>query len=475
MVRAMNDLCRLSAIDAVAALRTGDVSPMELIEAAEERITEVEPLVNALPTTAFERARRHAERLAASSLDNRPPHHLGGLPIAVKDLVPVAAVRTTWGSRVHQHHIPDASDVMVETLEHNGGIVIAKSNTPEFGAGSHTFNEVFGHTNNPWDVSRSAGGSSGGAAAALATGEVWLADGSDLGGSLRNPASFCGVVAIRPSPGRVARGPVEDPWNNLSVRGPMGRTVADAALMLDAMVGAHPADPLSLPAPDTSFLDAALRQTPPRRIAFSPDLGGITPVDPEVASICRKAVDRMADDGVSVEETSIDFSGAAEIFRVLRALVFTERRGLLAHRDVVKPEVIENIEAGLRLTPAEIASARSGRGDLLRRAATFFEEYDLLACPAAVVAPFPGQWRWPTEVADQRLDSYIDWLLICAAVTLTSCPALSVPCGFTAEGLPVGLQLVAALRAEHSLISAAAWWQASSGLAAMVPRDPATT
>ncbi len=470
----MDELAGLSATDAVAALGRAEVSPLELIDVAEARIGEVEPLVNALPTTCFDRARDRARRIIETPPEDLPPWHLRGLPIAVKDLVAVSGVRTTLGSRVHRDEIPAASDVMVDTLEASGALVVAKSNVPEFGAGSHTFNDVFGATRNPWDTGRSAGGSSGGAAAALATGEVWLADGSDLGGSLRNPASFCGVVGLRPRPGRVARGPVPDPWDTLSVRGPMGRTVADAALMLDAMAGAHPADPLSLPRPDEPFHAAAVRPTPPRRVGFTANLAGITPVDPEVAAICRQAVDRMGGRGVDVEEASIDLTGAARIFHVLRAVLFaTEHEEALAHRDVVKPEVVWNVEAGLSLTGTEIADARLQRRRLVDRAGDFFDEYDLLACPAAILAPFPIEWRWPAEVAGHRFETYIDWLLACSAISLTSCPALSVPCGLTAGELPVGLQLVAPPGEEHKLISAAAWWEADAGLADLVPRDPA--
>ena len=260
-----DDLCMLTAVEAVALLRSGQVSSRELVDSALRRIEQVDPELNALPTVCAERA---LDRAGRASRDTT----LAGLPIAVKDLNDVAGVRTTYGSPIYADHVPDRSDFMVERLEQRGAVVVAKSNTPEFGAGANTFNEVFGETRNPWDTSRTCGGSSGGSAAALASGQVWLATGSDLGGSVRTPAGFCGVVGIRPSPGRVAAGPSPLPFGTMSVEGPMGRTVADAALMLDAMAGLDARDPLSLEAPERPFADAAAAPALPARIAYTPDL-----------------------------------------------------------------------------------------------------------------------------------------------------------------------------------------------------------
>ena len=261
-----DDLCMLTAVEAVALLRSGRVSSRELVEAALRRIEQVDPQLNALPTVCAERAFEQADRA-----DRDTP--LAGLPIAVKDLNDVAGVRTTYGSPIYADHVPDRSDFMVERLEQRGAVVVAKSNTPEFGAGGNTFNEVFGETRNPWDTSRTCGGSSGGSAAALASGQVWLATGSDLGGSVRTPAGFCGVVGVRPSPGRVAAGPSPLPFETMSVEGPMGRTVADAALMLDAMAGLDPRDPLSLEAPARPFADAAAAPTLPAAGRLQPRPG----------------------------------------------------------------------------------------------------------------------------------------------------------------------------------------------------------
>ncbi|MDP6352419.1 MAG: amidase family protein [Alphaproteobacteria bacterium] len=468
----MDDLIKLSAREAVARLRERALSPLELIDAASRRIGEAEPAINALPTLCLERARRRARALMADPPEDPPPGYLHGLPIAVKDLVAVAGVRTTQGSPLYADAVPEHSDYLVETLERNGAVVIAKSNTPEFGAGSHTFNEVFGHTNNPWNTALSAGGSSGGAAAALAAGEVWLATGSDLGGSLRNPASFCSVVGLRPSPGRVAHGPGVLPFNDLPVDGPMARTVGDTALMLDAQVGRHPGDPLSLEAPTTPFLDAFIDPKPPGRVAFSADLG-FMPVEPEVAEICAGAAQAFTSLGATVEQACIDFTGAADIFHVLRAQMFAATKAdLLDHRDQLKPEVIWNIEAGLALSVDQIAGALRARGALYQRAVRFFEDHDLLLCPAAIVPPFDGALRYPSEVAGHKFEHYTGWLMICGAITLTGCPAASIPCGFTDDGRPVGLQVVGPPRGEAQVISAATLFEAAHDFAAMVPIDP---
>ncbi|HXM70203.1 MAG TPA: amidase family protein, partial [Thermoanaerobaculia bacterium] len=328
------ELTGLSARQATALLQAGEVTPLELVEASLARIAAVEPLVNALPTLCPERARAAAKALRPGSL-------LGGLPIAIKDLVEVAGVRTTRGSPLFANHVSQHSDILVERLERNGALVIAKSNTPEFGAGGNTFNEVFGRTLNPWNTALTCGGSSGGAAVALATGEVWLAQGSDLGGSLRTPASFCSVVGLRPSLGRVAAGPQTDPFDTLSVQGPMARNVGDLALMLDAMVGGDPADPLAFPAPAGSFTAHVDRARPPKRVAFTPDLGGFM-VAGEVKDACARAARRFAALGVVVEEASPDLADAREIFQVLRALKFATAHAekLALHRDKLKPEVI---------------------------------------------------------------------------------------------------------------------------------------
>ncbi len=469
----MDELLRLTAREAVGLLRRRELSPDELIDAAASRIAATDGALNALPTLCLERAREAAKRLPATPPDGAPPGYLHGLPIAVKDLTDVAGVRTTRGSPIFADHVPERSDIVVERLEANGALVIAKANTPEFGAGAQTFNDVFGTTTNPWDTRLTPGGSSGGSAAALAAGQVWLATGSDLGGSLRIPASYCSVVGLRPTPGRVAHGPTDLPFGGLSVEGPMGRTVGDVALMLDAEAGPHLADPLSLPAPARSYQAAVDDPIPPRRVGFSPDLG-VAPIDPEVRAICERGAGLFADVGAEVEEANIDFTDAEEIFQVLRAARFAADKASLleTHRDALKPEVVWNIEKGLALGADAIYAAERARGDLYRRVAAFFETHDLLLCPVVVAPPFDHHVRYLTELGGVAFPTYVSWLVLTFAITLTACPAISVPCGFTAGGLPVGLQIVAPPHAEDRLLAAAALFEAAAGIDRRVPIDP---
>jgi amidase len=467
----MDELTRLSAREAVRLLAAGEVSPLELIDAALARIEAVDPLVNAVPTRCPERARTHAHRIMAGTA---PVGRLGGLPVLIKDLVEVQGVRTTHGSPIFADVIPDFSDWSVERIEAAGGTILGKTNTPEFGAGANTFNEVFGATRNPWDTRLTCGGSSGGAAVALATGMAWLTDGSDLGGSLRTPAAFCGIVGLRPSPGRVPHGPSTLPFGTLSVLGPMARDVRDLALFLDVMAGFEPLDPLSFAPPSLTYAEIVERPTAPLRVAFSPDLGGITPVDREVAAICRQAAGRLAELGAAVEETSPNLDSAVEVFTTLRAAQFAAGMEPLleAHRDRLKPEVVWNVQHGLSLSAAEIGRAERERGLLQRRMAEFLGTHDLLCCPAAIVPPFPVEQRYLAELNGHRFPSYIDWVAINYAITLTGCPALSLPCGFTAAGLPVGLQMVGPPRGEAKLLAAAAALEDALGLKAGMPIDP---
>ncbi|MFO1038253.1 MAG: amidase family protein [Geminicoccaceae bacterium] len=468
----MSDLWRRPAREVVALLEAREITPDEAIDSVLERIAAVEPAVNALPTLCVERARERAKRLPEPAADGRG--WLAGLPVVIKDLVEVEGVRTTYGSPIHADHVPDRSAFEVERLEAHGAVVLAKSNTPEFGAGANTFNEVLGITRNPWDTRLTCAGSSGGAAVALATGTAWLADGSDVGGSLRTPAAFCGIVGLRPSPGRVPSGPSNLPFDPLPVEGPMARDVRDLALMLDAMAGFDARDPLSFDAPAEAFAKAVERPPALRKIAWSPDLGGITPVDPEIAAICATAAARFADLGAVVDEARPDLRRSEEVFTALRAARFAYSKApqLSEHRDLLKPEIVWNIEHGLSLTPGEIGRAERERAAMQQRMAAFLSDYDLLLTPAAVAPPFPVEQRWLETLNGHRFPSYIDWVAIAYAITLTGCPALSLPCGFTRAGLPVGLQIVGPPRGEAKLLAAAAALEDVLGLAGSVPIDP---
>jgi amidase len=464
-------LIQATACAIVDKLNSGEVTPLDLLDVLERRIAEVDGKVNALPILCLDRARTRAKDLMQKPAGSRGL--LAGLPVPIKDLTNVAGVRTTQGSPIYKDNVPASSDILVEHLEGQGAVIYAKSNTPEFGAGANTFNEVFGATRNPWDLSRSAAGSSGGAAAALATGTAWLAHGTDMGGSLRNPASFCGVVGMRPSIGRVAHSPAFKIDRNLTVHGPMARNVEDLALLLDAMSGEHPADPLSLPVLASSFLSAARSGERPKRVAYSPHLG-ITPVDPEVAAITRKAASQFAETGAVVEEAHPDLREAHECFHVLRAFDFAISKAALlrSKRDQLKPEVIWNIEEGLKLSVEQLERAEAQRVAMTLRTLEFFKTYDLLLTPATIVAPFPVENRYVAECAGKKFDNYVEWLGIVYAITLVCCPALSLPCGFTASGLPVGLQMVAAPRGEAQLLAGAKVLEEVLGLRGTTPIDP---
>jgi amidase len=468
----MNNLIKLTAVEAVEKLKAGEVSPLELLEAAEARIEETDDAVNALPIRCFDRARSHAKKIMKEGVAEGALS-LHGLPIAIKDLTPVEGVRFTMGSPIFADQVAEHSDIMVKRLEARGAIVVGKANTPEFGAGAQTFNEVLGTTTNPWDTTKTPGGSSGGSAATLAAGQVWLAQGSDLGGSLRIPASFAGVVGLRPSPGRVAHGPSGMPFGLNSVEGPMGRTVSDVALMLDMMVGEHVVDPISLPAPTYSYLEETRKPHKFGRVAYSPDLGQC-PIDSEVAEICATAAKSFMDHATGIEEDCFDLTGGDDIFQIQRATQFAAGHGpkLDTHRDQLKDDVIWNIEAGLKLTAKEIGWAAREQGALYARVAEFFGTYDLLLTPTVMVPPFNHEIRSLSEVNGVKFDNYVAWLAQTYLLTITNCPAISVPCGFTKSGLPVGLQIMAPSHREDLVLKAAYLFEQDHDFANMVPLDP---
>lgn len=464
-------LCALTATEAVARLRAGDITSLDLVEASIARIEEVDSAVNALPITCFDRARDMARcwRLA-DCVEN--PKSLCGLPIAVKDYNNVGAVRTTYGSPIFAQSVAAASDATVRQLESNGAIPMAKSNVPEW-AGGNTFNPVFGATRNPWDLRMSVGGSSGGSAAALASGSVWLATGNDLGGSLRTPAAFNGVVGLRPGPGRVPRGTRLPAMDTLWVEGPMARCIDDLALMMDASVGYQADDPLSFDQSHVSFVAQLTAGDAPTRVAFSPDLG-IVPMEPEVAQICGAAMRHFTGMGAEVTADTPDFTGVLEAFQSLRAVLFATLMApiLEQHRAQIAPEIIGNIERGLTIDPAQIFIAERVRIALYQKMLTFFETHDFLICPAASIAPFPVEQRYVTEINGKPCATYIDWFAITFALTMTACPVVSVPCGFTSSGLPVGMQIVGKPRGEAALLRVARQFEHSLGLAPLLPINP---
>ncbi len=467
---ASNEYWQWSATQAVEALRKREVSPKDLITSVINRIEAVDGDVNALPERCFARAYDQAEQMDKTGLDDNQSV-LAGLPIAVKDYNDVGGVATTYGSPIFAQNIAAKSDATVGMLEARGGIPIAKSNVPEW-AGGHTFNPVYGMTHNPWNTGRSAGGSSGGSAAALASGQVWLATGNDLGGSLRTPAGFNGIVGLRPGPGLVPRGARLPAYDALWVEGPMARNVADVALMLDASKGLAADDPLSFDTPG-SFVKQLEGAAAPVRAAFSPDLG-IVPVAREVASIATTAADKLSAAGVDVTSDIPDFTGVLDAFQTLRAVLLGTMMGdmLDTHRGEISDDIIGNVERGFGVTPQMLFEAERVRWALYHQMVKFFETHDLLICPTASIPAFPVEQTYVTEIDGRPCETYIDWFAITFALTMTSCPVISLPCGFTTDGLPIGLQLVGKPRGEAALLRASQWIEDLFDIAGMLPIDP---
>ena len=431
------------ATDLARSIAAREISAVEVMEAHLSRIDRVNPIVNAIVTLLPGQARQGAEAADAAVARGDALGPLHGLPVAHKDLTWTKGIRTTFGCRAFEHFVPDADALIVERLRAAGAITIGKTNTPELGAGSQTFNAVFGATRNPYDTTKTCGGSSGGAAVALATGMLPIADGSDLGGSLRNPAGYCNVVGFRPSPGRVPVWPSQAAWFPMGVQGPMARNVTDVALMLSAIAGPDPRAPISLPEPGSVFQPSLNRDMDGARIAWSRDLGGL-PVDPQVTAVIdaeRGTFERL---GCVVEDAEPDMRGVADVFRVWRAWYFELCYGTLLdeHRELLKDTVIWNIEEGRRLDGPRLGGAARAWSALLDRAHRFFERYEFLVLPVSQVPPFDVDQPYVTEIDGVKMETYLDWMSSCAHISVLGLPAISVPCGFTDDGLPVGVQIV---------------------------------
>jgi amidase len=446
-----------TARDMVAAIAARRISARELLDMHVARIEQANPVVNAIVSLDVQRARERAREADESTARGDTPGALHGLPFAFKDTHEVAGWRTTFGSPLMSDHVPRRDDLLVERIRAAGVVTLGKTNVPEWAAGSHTFNPIFGTTRNPYDLERSAGGSSGGAAAALACGMVPLADGSDMGGSLRNPASFCNVVGLRPSLGRVPTWPADNAWESTSVSGPMARNVEDLALLLSVIAGPDPRTPLALETPGTRFappLEGDLREV---RVALSVDLGGAFAVDRAVAEVVRRQADLFSDGGASVVDAHPSLAAAEETFRTLRAWLFQHRFGamLRKHPDGFKPSLADNIRAGEALSGEDVARAYELRTRLGERMRIFFEDHDVLVMPVSQVPPFSVEEEYPSAINGEVQSTYLDWMRSAYFITVTGCPAISVPAGFTAEGWPVGLQIVAAPNQERRLLEVA--------------------
>ena len=452
----MTDLCFWTARELRAALGRRDVSAREVLQAHLDQIGRLNPQINAVITLDEERAAdaaAAADELAASGSDLPVLH---GLPVAHKDLHETAGLLTTYGSPVRAGYVPEHDALVIERMRRAGVITIGKTNVPEFGAGSHTFNPLFGATRNPYDPGRSAGGSSGGTAAALACGMHPIGDGSDMGGSLRNPASFCNVVGFRPSPGRVPGWPALLGWSTMGVSGPMARTVADAALLLSVLAGPDPRSPIALETPGSRFAEPLHVDPAGLRVAFSPDLGGAVPVEPEVAAAVHAAAQVFAGLGAEVTEACPSFAGADEVFRTLRAWSFEATFGALEEQSPgqFKATLRDNIAQGRALTGPDLARAEQLHTVLFHRVRQFFGRYDLLLLPVSQVLPFDVDLEYPGEINGGPMTDYLDWMRSAYLVSATGCPAASVPAAFSAGGLPIGVQIVGPHRADFEVLQA---------------------
>lgn len=465
MTMMTDDLHYLEARRQIDLLRSRQLSARELLQAHLDRIDAVNPAINAIvtltPELAFARA-HELDQLAAHGEFAGPLH---GLPMAHKDNHLTAGIRTTFGSRLRADLVPDVDDLVIERLKAAGVVTMGKTNIPEFAAGGHTFNEVFGLTRNPYDRSVTAGGSSGGAAAALAAGLHPLADGNDMGGSLRLPAGFCNVVGLRPTAGRIPVYPAADGFVGLSVSGPLARTVDDLALLLSVLAGPDRRSPISLEEPGSSFADVPAGGLAGARIAFSPDLGGLVEVEPEVAAMVRAAAAVCETHGATVEEGCPDLEGADDCFRILRAWQFEATLGaeLESGAEFVRPSLLANMRAGRELTGPEVGWASMLRTTLFHRMREFLDDFDALLLPVAPLPAFAVEVQYPGVVAGVAQPDYLGWMRPVCHITVTGHPAMSVPGGFSPAGTPLGLQIVGRHRGERALLAIAKDFEAVTG------------
>jgi amidase len=459
-----SDVCSLTAVEMAGLIRRKELSAREVMSAHLRQIERVNPEVNAIVTLAAERAMenaRCADEAQARGADIGPLH---GLPVVHKDLFETAGMRTTFGSPLFKDYVPQQDAIPVARIKQAGAIAVGKTNTPEFGAGSQTFNTVFGVTKNPFDSSKTCGGSSGGSAVSLACHMTPLADGTDMGGSLRNPAAFCGVVGIRVAPGRVPDPGTINAWSTLSVSGPMARTVADVALLLSVMAGPDARCPISIEEPGSCFAGSLDRSFRGVRVAWFRDFGGI-PFDGRIVAAVnaqRKVFEGL---GCVVEEAEPDLTGADEAFLTMRALAYVANHGekVRSHREVVKEAIVWEVERGCKLCAADIARAQGQHTRAWNQMRLFLERYEYFILPTTQVPPFDVNQPYVTEIEGVRMENYIDWMKSCYLVSIVESPAISVPCGLTSEGLPVGLQIVGRHREEWSVLQMAHAFEQARG------------
>jgi amidase len=436
------EISELPASQVARLVASAELSPVEVVSAALERVDGCNPTLNAI-VTINDQALADAQRLESALAAGEKPGPLCGVPVGIKDVTPVAGMRTTYGSPIHADHVPKTDALVVQRLRDAGAIIIGKTNTPEFAAGGSTFNDVFGRTRNPWNPTLTSGGSTGGGAAAAATGMIAIAEGTDLGGSLRIPAAFCGLVGIRPSPGLVPTIPDGWLWDDLSVTGPMARSAQDVALALQVMAGPDPRAPMSQVI-ERRGLTSGVTEFPLEglRLGYCPDIARLG-IDPMIEEVCRSVSIGLAGAGPSVDLVDLDLSEAKEAFLHLRGVrMAAQMRSYIPQLQDLGDNIRGNIEAGLRVTGEQLAWAHAVRGDIWTCLNKYFASHDYLLTPTMAVPPFPVEQNYPEMVAGRPMETYVDWIAPTSSLSITGLPVASVPCGLDPTGMPVGLQVV---------------------------------
>ena len=469
MLNNMTSLWKKSAAEIIKLIDKKEVSSEEVLSSSLSRISEVNSKINALVTICEDRARLSLKNNNISNANNI----LNSMPVIIKDMNDVQGVRTTYGSRLYESHIPKKSDIVVETIEKNGGIILGKSNIPEFAAGSHTYNDLFGTTYNPWNTTLSAGGSSGGSAAALASGMAWFATGSDLGGSLRNPASWCGVTGLRPTPGLIPHGPAKMPFLNLSVDGPMARNIEDLSLFLDAMITHNNKDPLSFKKALPSYFSNISNISDKKYlVGFTEDFG-IFACDPEVRNMMQNTLKLVEGLGHNIVNEHPEMKGAEETFQTIRAYLFFSTYQHLSKKNqtLIKEEVLWNIEEGKKLKVDDLIKAEDSRTRIYNNSMEFFDKFDFLIVPSSAVPPFNSKEKWVKKIENTTYSNYVSWLMIAASISLTGCPSLALATSFSNNGAPFGIQIISAPHEEEKLLKFAKTIEESINIADLVPID----
>ena len=467
MTNSIDTLWKLTAKQLIDLLDKKDISPDEVLHSSINRIHEVNPSINAVVALCIDRAKNNIDKKESSS------SLLKNIPFLVKDVTDVGGVKTTYGSKYYENNTPNKSDILVENIEKNGGIVLGKTNTPELAAGSNTFNEVFGTTKNPWNLSLSAGGSSGGSGAALASGMAWFATGTDLGGSLRNPASWNGVVGLRPTPGLIAHGPSKMPFSAFSLNGPMARNIEDLEIFFRAMISYDSRDPVSVKNSILSKkINLDIKSNIKYRIGITQDFN-IFPCSSEISDMINNTSKLVNHLGHEADNQFPDMTNTEEAFQIFRAYIFYYTYGFLLKEDTkIKQDIIWNIEKGKNLEVDDLIKAENIRSKLYANISNFFTNHDFLICPSSSVAPFNYDTKWVKKIDNHEFNNYVSWLMICGCISLTNCPSLAIPTSISQNGAPIGIQIVALPYEDLKLIEFAKSLEKEINIASMLPVNP---